>query len=427
MNETLPSVDVKTETLQGKATIEIFEGNRLVKRISDNNYINMALRNFAAFLTANGYLNNVDFDLSAAIESYYTAPFGLCLINNDVPANPSKSEIPLGEVTGIARVEITNPGTKQGVYIALESVTTNRYYRKLVFDFPTSAANGTFNNIYTFQGSPDGSSMRLREFFQVNFPKIDAFFPGFYAMDDTYVYILMKSDRSGNTNTNQMARFTRANFAHGLLYGEITGKYDVITLNYQVASIVYLDGYYYFTSYNSGNLFRSTKNSPGALTIVKTFTTELWTTLNLSLGADPVSKKLYIYANNYNNAPASGNCYVIDRTNFSVLDKMHIGDYSSNMYQIRFAENGRYMSMNEFVYDTQLKKTVDSSTGTLITSDGLFGMPLAHYNGDLICKYGGTFSRFMLESPVTKTSTQTMKITYEFTIDKPIASLNPII
>lgn len=431
MNEKINSVELKTNRLQGKATIEIFEGDKLIHRISKKNYINTAFRNFIARLVADGKIIQQNFSLNSDnSESFYVAPYGLSLINNDLPPAPSRSEIPLGDVIGYAERGQTSPDTRRGVYIAAESVTTNPTYRKLVFDFPTSAANGTFNNIYTYQGFQSSSTdLRLREFSNIaNSANASGEFFQTYALDDIYYYVLLKTDRSVRTNTQKLARFTKDNFAKMMYNADTsTDLYDLITLNFPIRTITYLEGYFYFTG-DSGKLYRSTKSNPGVLTLVKTFTsTEIHNTTNFSVDADKANKKLYLLSMQQPN-PTAGTLFVISSSDFSVLDRMNVGvDLSGDVYAMQFDPSGRYLAFSTYVFDTKLRKLVDTTIGRYLTNDGPFGMPIS-FGGGYLRVYGvGAFSRFILDSPVTKTSTQTMKITYEFTLDTGIISVNPIL
>lgn len=430
MDEKINSLELKTNKLQGKATIEIFEGDKLIHRISKKNYINAAFRNYLARLVADGKITQQNFSLNSDnSESYFCAPYGLSLVNNDLPPAPSRNEIPLGDVVGYAERGQTSPDSRRGVYIAAESVTTFPNYRKLVFDFPTSSANGTFNNIYTFQGYQSSSTdLRLRTFHSSTvYGNANSEYIQMYALDDIYYYALLKTDRSNRTNTQKLMRFTKENFAKMMYNADTsTDLYDVITLNFPVRTLTYLEGYFYFTG-DGGKLYRAAKSNPGALTLVRTYTSsEIHNTNNFTVDADKANKKLYLFSAQ-NPTPAAGTLFVISTTDFSILDRMSTGlDLSGDIYPLQFDPTGRFMGIGVYVFDTKLKRIVDTSIGRYLTNDGPFGMPIS-YGGYLTSYAVGTFSRFILDSPVTKTSTQTMKITYEFTLDTGAISVNPIL
>lgn len=429
MNETLQKIKNVAPAVKGKATIEIFENGELVNRVSKENYINTTMRNAAARMVAEGLIVQNNFSLYGKDnENYYVAPNALSLYNSDLPPSPNANEIPLGDLCGYGRLGETTPTQKRGTFIPVESIVEKTNYRKMVFDFPTSSSNGVFNSIFTFQGyqSDDGSAANtsLNNHKQRYLRMIGQEFPQVYATDDIYVYVLLKQDRATDTQTKKMIRFTKNNFAKAIYLEDATGLYDLINLPQNVTTLAYLDGYFYFTDLN-GKLYRSTKNNPGSITLVKTFNTpELYNAKYISVGADPVSKKLYILVA-YTTTPPEGNLYVIDKTNFSVLDRMYLRNLADDCYFLQFDPRGRYLAVAGYIYDTQLKKMVELNSGDFISRDGAFGMPVT-FDGYLSMSTAGAFSRFVLDSPVTKTSTQTMKITYEFTLEQDPITADPI-
>lgn len=429
MNETMNDVELQTGQLKGTVTIELFEGEKIVKRVKKNNYINNTFRNAMAQVVGRGLRTQANFGLSNENlnDGFYNAPTVVSLRNNDLPPTPYESEIPIGDVVGYGRVGSTTPDSKRGTFIALESVLNQNNYRKLVFDFPNSSANGTFNNIYTALGGHDENDASLYNHLELSLPVVGSDYLQMLAMDETYIYALLKVDRNANSNSTRMARFTKNNFAKAFFETKIDDLFDVITLNFEVRTMAYLDGYFYFTGAN-GTLYRSTKANPGVLTLVKTFTTnELYYVGYISVGADPISKKLYILVG-WTPTPTAGNLYIVDPANgYSIVNRMLYSNISDGNYYVGVHPQGRYLGVRGYLYDTKTQKMPSSYNGEYIVPGGPFGMPITYTGNVIKTMLVGAFSRFVLDSPVTKTSTQTMKITYEFTLDQAPVTAAPII
>lgn len=129
---------------KGRASIELFDldGDLVQKEVQDN-YVNQAvLQDISDLMT----LNSLGVSLNSAPLLLLNS--ALILTDFDGEVTPQNRYSIKGNEIGYAFVDGVYSTEKVGGYNATESVISGNYV-KLVYDFPTSSANGTFNSVYT--------------------------------------------------------------------------------------------------------------------------------------------------------------------------------------------------------------------------------------------------------------------------------------
>lgn len=413
---------------KGRASIELFnlDGDLVQKEVQDN-YVNQAvLQDISDLMT----LNNLGITL-------YSAPLlqlnsGLILTDFDGEVTPQNRYSIKGNEIGYAFVDKVYSTEKVGGYNATESVISGNYI-KLVYDFPTSSANGTINSVYTGPYTYSTSN---------NARLVPSVIASAYRPASTY--IVRRMYRSGGKlmylNGTSFRVFESLPLNEKINSSESSGEgtinqlfadapktsYTLSTSYSQVAFNIAAQKYYFTT----GNrmLYSSPVSDPTNITLEKDLNAVLTAggtyTTTYGMAVDNAGKYLYIQHYNYG-------VYKIDIATWTLLErafKPAAGYENSSMsFDINdpdiiyigggLSEYAYDLGSKKFLYSSKSNTSTHGDMGTVklsnqITLSGYVSGSSNTYNEISVAPR--MFSRALLEQPVTKTSQNTMKITYEF-------------
>lgn len=419
MKDVLEIEKIKELPIKGTAKIEIFENGELVKEIQKDNYVNKRARELVAMFIASGRSKAISFSLSGQAETLYGPPNVVSLHYNEIPANPEGNEIPSGELIGFGQVGMTAISAINGTYNQIESVTDKIFYRKLVFDFPSSSGNGRFNNIYSYSGA-NGDYSVLQGVTSLTATNPGGNF-GLPVILETKVFMLMREGNEINSPNNKLVEFPKSKLAK-LYTGTLTASdYTVHSLGVNASNLTYHNGFFYFFEVGTRNLRRCPVTNPTSITLVKAFaTSELYDARYISIVKNPVTNFFYVMVS-WTGQPPEGSLYVVDASTFAVVDRMsHPGMSADGYYFMAFDSSGTYLTYYNRTIDVKNKKSISTIGPGYIDRRGPFGAALfSDHQSSLSFSTQHCFSRLVLDSDVVKTASQTMKITYEFTMDEP--------
>lgn len=364
---------------QGKIKVELFDDltGKKVDELVGENFISKGVRDvlfkmaMVSLFTQRKYTGGRD---------YYrdiNDPFEWMVLTDATHAEAPDSEwLIRGNTVGYAYTDSTYSGdsTLRGGYNTGESFTSSEQVH-IVIDFPTHAANGTFQSIYfTYDGYVFGD----RSFFDKPFSSVDKL-----VQHGDKIYVLR--------NFNEFYEYD--------LNLNLVAEYN---LSYSARDFDIYNNYIYFAYDNASNsVWRVPLSNPEASREVIVG----WNSWVFGICFDRANQQFLVYSGSeslgrpirrYN---TNWELLSEDPTNLTTHDNRlvyHKGDVfagnrvlDSGMGNFRWAGTGHWI--HGFVGDNHY---VDDS-------------------GYLLPKVGIS-SRVLLDSPVTKTSNNTMKITYDF-------------
>ncbi len=368
---------------QGKIKIELFDEltRKKIEEINTHNFISKAVKEqlfknkMRSVFTYNRVTGGGD------PSNAFGDPFHIMsLTDADHPENPENEYVRKGMVIGLAYTNETYSGSDQlrGTYNAAESFTTKEQVH-MVFDFPTHAGNGTFSSIYfhanyIFWTNP---------FFKVSNENID----------------------SAQKHNNRYYALSGNNFE---IYDLNWNLEQEFSLNYSIYDFVIIGNDIYFACNNtSASIQKAPLSDPTNLQTILTGKSFR------GISYDPTQQRFYLSDSDYNILIYDKSFNILDTKNFPIV------------YNRLFWEpvSGGLLSDKGFL---ELEKGLST---TLLDSNYYFGgviddMLLIKYsrsnytsNGMYLFPKFHIGSRSLLDSPVTKTSTNTMKITYDFMLE----------
>lgn len=301
----------------------------------------------------------------------------ISLTDANHPESPETEWLRKGKVIGYALTTTTYSGssTIQGTYNAAESSTTAEKVH-MVFDFPTNAANGTFQSIYFHQSScvPPNA--------YYDFPKIGG---GVYSLkkyNDQFYVLKTPTLEVYNTNWN------------------LLNSYNLNDSSIRDFEIV--DDYLFYVKDNRMNTIRKAPiANPTALELVIQGISDYcggiaFNDINRQfiignyLSSNNIQFMYYdVNFNLINTITISSNSLSYDKSKLTIID----GDLIAGPHYIDTQGN---------VFDVSFYNVRGAIDGLLYDSAGHLLPKLA------------IGSRALLDAPVTKLNTQTMKITYDF-------------
>lgn len=435
--------------LAGKIKIEIFESDgTLVSEHEQNNYVSPV-----AFLElektipyAFGFANQGSSSSSANGRTLIDKVNCIYLMNNEALVDKVNDRFIPGAVIGKGYERQTAASAVQGSYNLVESVPYDPTYKKMVVDFPTSSGNGTFTDIYglSSQSSDYGRPMYYQDHslptkFSLNGDRSDTAF--LFAINGSYYTVKTFDNRlevfkyntlefSSVPNSEYSTKST-GTYNLGKKSGTDFTKYNIalraggyIYSNY--VSYTFDNSYLYIYLVYYRELYRIPIDTEGTATKVRTFTsTEMPknSNSNYALAFNPADNLLYFLSVEKNlatNTPA-GTLAKVTKTDYTILSNdslkpTEVGTSTNQTPETNFAmfhPTHKNMLMTQINVIDVTDKRVIHTAGTN-NSQGIIGKFLTS-NG-YIAANQSFFSRVRLESPVTKTSSQTMKISYEWTM-----------
>lgn len=135
---------------QGLIKVELFEDNKKIEEIKTHNFISKGVREpyFKAKMKETFTKGRATGGITLS-EAFLDPYKQISLTNADHAEEPEKEWLRKGDLIGYAISTSTYSGadTQRGSYNQKESFTNDKQVR-MVFDFPTNAANGVFKSIY---------------------------------------------------------------------------------------------------------------------------------------------------------------------------------------------------------------------------------------------------------------------------------------
>lgn len=456
------------KAVRGVHTIELFDAltGKLVERVQSENFISKVMEELQrqaalfAFLTdsiniaSGSYIQysgplydlarySVVFqDLNMQWVTNSNFPMSwLVLTDYDGPEDPENEIIMRGRIIGYASRYGTYAGsdTKRGSLNTAESFVEPQHIH-LVYDWPTHAANGTFNSVYWNRSADENSSIGVvgKKYLQISAPNGYLFVDKQARVKNGKLYFMGKEAQTNKVailvyDLNVQARTITNGQVYALL--NTTSTYD----DFEIAP----NGDIYLVS--GSNLYcfgqnGSPKNIPGTSQTYRYYSGYLLDLFCIT-GQDVYMESRTNYNDdikinryNINDLVNPLDTKVIPRATIDAYgyycDGMqYIPDLSMVVIKARGYASFMDRTTFDFSKDTPVKTSINAYSG--ITYDPIkkqfieIRQTTSYNNG----KYDGTKrevtiqpigfmgARNLLPSPVTKTSTNTMKLTYDLYID----------
>ena len=382
------SDNFKPEGPEGKVKVELFDDltGRKIEEIETNNFIAKGM----------DYLYHLAM-ISAFTDDRYTGGFNaydafndpfqyMILTDASHPEDPKNEWLVKGRTIGFAFTTPYSGGDiYQGSYNAVESFT-NREQVHIVIDFPTHAANGTFQSIYFLSYH---NVFNENDVFDKPFGEIRSI-----QKYNGYFYVL-------GYGGNYFMRYD-GNF----------NKLDEWELKYRGSEynrdFVIYDGNIYFANYDTYYIARGIRKVP----LSKPDSEDIEPVYDDELCYGITHDGRYFYVSNY-----TYDTIMQFDNNFNIVEiyepKIYNGDVISG--QLHVDTDGTIILNRDIWNQTYVWDRGNNLTYTggidlkgFIDDDKIIG------NYDQLVPKKGISSRVLLDSPVTKTSNNTMKITYDF-------------
>src|SRR5690625_3843134 len=316
------------------------------------------------------------------------------------PEQPEKEWCMKGNEIGWALTSGSYSGSdeKRGSYNTAESFTTQEQVH-IVVDFPTHAANGTFQSIYFTPDSDPRNYGIFRPFVLQDLPgvlKVQKYNNEIWVLHSSY------SSSSGGNNSSSISRYD-LDYNHVETYNLPYSKRDFYIHNNYI---------FYTEDIISRGLQRAPLSNPTNLTTI------IDTRIN---GNEYLASIVFDHKNNQfvvsSSRSASGSSISsISRydTNFNLLSNTpYVYSDGGYFYQkIFITDDGDiFVNGNNRSYIVRDNKAeTDAKIGLVM---GVIDNYKVMRDGEVMPQTGIS-SRALLDAPVTKTSNTTMKITYDF-------------
>ena len=388
---------------KGLIKVELFEGNKKVDEVNTHNFIAKAVLTdmfkmaMKSLFTQNRKAGGRKFhdDINDIFR---------CMHLTDAvhPEDPENEWFLQGNEIGYALSDATYVGSDvlRGSYNEVESFTTGKKVR-MVFDFPTHAANGTFQSIYfSNRGSAftTNLSSNVLLFDKIPIPN---------GADFGTVTIKKHADKIYRL---------RNNYKTLDIFDQQYNLLSSITLPYtDNHAFEIVDNYIYFATWTSS---RAVYKMP----IADFSSHEVVATGYANAGGicyDPGEEQFIVASSANANNSSAVTIRRYDRA-FNLLTTIDILNFSSNRLNLRL-----YTIDNH----TILNNRILLSDGEVFENELMpFGYMVGFLDGQLAMQSGHTYplylipkaqigSRCLLDEPITKQPTQAMKITYDFILE----------
>lgn len=358
---------------KGLIKVELFEDDKVVEEINTHNFISKGVLDTIFKAKMRDVFTDKRVTGGTLISDWFEDAFSqISLTTANHPESPETEWLRAGELIGYAYSDITYSGSSplQGGYNSTESFTRPEHVR-MVFDFPTNVANGTFESVYFHPKTGAYKNKNIQEQNLVGLRSIQKH-------DDKYY--LLKSNKLEIYDANW-----------GML-GTHTTTSD--TWDFCIVA----NTIYYVRNLLSGTIVKADISNPSEVTNVKNISTQCGgiifdDTKQQFIVADYVSPNtvLIYFDNNFNELSRDILVGIMQQYTSSVISSDD--EYLlTGAYAIDKNKNG-----NQIARST-VRGIIDNSV--YFTS----------------YEYPKTFigSRSLLDTPITKTDKQTMKITYDF-------------
>ena len=435
----------------GHVTIDLMdESGNVVERHEKDNYVHTRMLELMGKAYMMGAINPLthigDIDILRHQLQY------MVLTNNGASPSPETERYVEGDLIGAGRLNSIYDSTYRGNFNSSESILGTGY-NKLVYDFGTSTGNGTFQSIYTGDFNP--TSYEASRTLGVYLPTLvrsnggrgdigsGAYrVEGWYRLGDDIVVV--NSTTFSRTKSLNLVGF---NSMEELYKAQ---NWETFTLPFSVNSAT-LDtkrGVYYFGNTGASTswaLYSAPYDDPTNMTLVKNHST-LGNKQYYFYGAvyDPITDTMIESGSHQDSSGYSGSYLGLHRYSLPEYELLETVVSGSFMYPslsldgkilYAFSDNdimGVDLSSLRQLRSPKVYSSTTSGRNRIVVReltpdlafDGSFYASSTNVSSnyvDLVANFG-FFSRAVLDSPVTKTAQNTMKITYEFTMDDWIVS-----
>lgn len=391
-----PNLDAK-----GKVKVELFDDltGRKIEEIKTNNFIAKGVEYYFKILMMNQFTRNKGTgSINHTVDNLFER---MTLTDASHAEQPEKEWYMKGNEIGWALTSGTYSGSdeKRGSYNTSESFTTQEQVH-IVVDFPTHAANGTFQSIYFTPDSDPRNYGIFRPFVLQDLPgvlKVQKYNNEIWVLHSSY------SNSFGGNNGSSISRYD-------LDYNHV----ETYNLPYDKSDFYIHNNYIFYTeNTTSRGLQRAPLSNP----------TNLTTIINERVNGDEYlagivfdhkNNQFVISSSSSNSRISSGSSISRYDTSFNLLSNTPYtfpdGGY---LYQKMFITDDGDIFVNgyERSYILQNNKAdTDAKIGLVM---GVIDDYKVMRNGEVMPQTGIS-SRALLDAPVTKTSNTTMKIMYDF-------------
>lgn len=394
-----PKLDAK-----GKVKIELFDDltGRKLEEIKTNNFIAKGVEYYFKILMMNQFTRNKGTgSINHTVDNLFER---MALTDASHAEQPEKEWYMKGREIGWALTSGTYSGSddKRGSYNTSESFTTQEQVH-IVVDFPTHAGNGTFQSIYF---TPDSDPLNYGIFRPFRLQDL----PGVLKVQkyNNEIWVLHSGSSissSINYHGSSISRYDD-NFNHIETYNLPYSKMDFYIHN----------NYIYYTEYTSSRVLqRAPLSNPTNLTTV------ISERINgneylAGIVFDHKNNQFVISSSSGSGSSTGSRSSSISRydTSFNLLSNTpYTFPNGGSYYQKMFITDDGDIFVNGYDRSYILQNNKSETDAKIGLVMGVIDDYKVMRNGEVMPRTGIS-SRALLDSPVTKTSNTTMKITYDF-------------
>ncbi|NNU96269.1 hypothetical protein ES017_06615 [Anoxybacillus sp. EFIL] len=432
---------VSSIPIRGFTKIELFDEKRFGKKVEEitaENFISINMKDYLEYILMDEYSKIGAWSTSGkSFTEWHMRPITsknfpfdtLALTTDSRPENPQNERMVMGDIVGYAfKNEYVGTDTKRGTINATESYT-DKGIAHFVFDFSTQAANGTFSSVVWYS-NVDSSSASAQRYYQKNYEWYVALkgnneipnnsdYRGGLCFDGssfwTYesfgtgarkiVEILVTPGTNGKTATFTIGRVWDSHFSYPSVAYDMTSDADFI--------------YYVAGNHGTKNTIYRVKKSDGTRS---TITLSGFTSL---YSVERVGADFYVLGES---ATQVNGQYPLRwakyDSSFNIIEAKNIFDTSVVAYGMAYNQQKNEIavrtSLGLFIYDLQMNRLSyninqpslpNRYPGIAVKGGEYF---LRDEYSFFMAELGSLGARNLLPTPVTKTSTNTMKVTYDF-------------
>ncbi|MCX8047342.1 MAG: hypothetical protein N3A70_10780 [Anoxybacillus gonensis] len=434
---------VSSIPIRGFTKVELFDEKRFGKKVEEvtaENFISINMKDYLEFILMSEYSKIGEWSTSGKSFTEWhmrpitskSLPFDTIALTTDSrPENPQNERIVMGDIVGYAfKNEYVGTDTRRGTINAAESYT-DRGIARFVFDFSTQAANGTFSSVVWYSDTGRPSSISTQRYYQKNYEWYVALrgnngiannsenrgglcFDGssFWTMESTgsgakkIMEILVTPGTNGKTATFTLGKVWDSHFS---------GSSDVACdMTYDADFIYYVMG----NRGNSNTIYRIQKSNGTRSTITLSGFQALY-------GIERVGAHFYVLGQSATQVNGQNPLrWARYDSSFNIIEAKNIFDTSVVAYGMAYNQQKNEIAVRTnlglFIFDLQMNRTsyaIDQPSSPpshpgIAVKDGEYF--LRDSQGFFMAELGSLGARNLLPTPVTKTSTNTMKVTYDF-------------
>lgn len=434
---------VSSIPLRGFTKIELFDEKRFGKKVEEvtaENFISINTKDYLEYILIREYSQIGAWSTSS--KTYYESnmrpitgrffPFDTIALTTDSrPENPQSERIVMGDIIGYAfKNEYVGTDTKRGTINAAESYT-DKGIAHFVFDFSTQAANGTFSSVVWY-ASLSSSSAGPQQYYQKNY--------------EWYVALKGKNGLTNNSDYRGGLCFDGSSFwtlestgsgakkiVEVLVTPGTNGKNATFTLGRVWDSHVsYYSDVVYDMTYDSDYIYYVVNPSAASFNTIYRVKKSDGTRSTITLsgfrylyGIERVGAYFYVLGQS---ATQVNGVYPLRwakyDSSFNIIEAKNIFDNDVGAYGMAYNQQKNEIAVRTsngiFIYDLQMNRLSYSISqpNSPYTYPGIAVKDGEYFLRDefsfFMAELGSLGARNLLPTPVTKTSTNTMKVTYDF-------------